>query len=88
MFIVEGIQDEKKDAVELLKFLSGEPSSIKSFSGVLRVQDGKILQAITVINNRSIAEEVLIYKDNVPYSGDLEVRNSQFDSSFVFSGDP
>ena len=86
MFIVEGIQDENKDAAEILKFLSDEPSSIKSFSGILEIQDGKILQAITILNNRSIAEEVLVYKDNVPYSGTLEVMNSEFDSSYVFSG--
>ena len=86
MFIVEGIQDEKKDATEILKYLSDEPSSIKSFSGVLSIQDGKILQEVTILNNRSIAEEVLIYKDNVPYSGDLEVRNSEFDSNYIFSG--
>ena len=86
MYIIEGVQDEKKNASELIKYLSGEPSSIKSFSGLLKVQDGKILSEITVLNNRSIAEEVLIYKDNVPYSGVLEVRNSQFDSSYVFSG--
>ena len=86
MFIVEGIQDEKKDAAEILKFLSDEPSSIKSFSGILEIQDGKILQAITILNNRSIAEEVLVFKDNVLYSGTLEVMNSEFDSSYVFSG--
>ena len=86
MYIIEGVQDEKKNASELIKYLSGEPSSIKSFSGLLKVQEGKILSEITVLNNRSIAEEVLIYKDNVPYSGVLEVRNSQFDSSYVFSG--
>ena len=86
MFIVEGVQDEKKDAAEILKFLSDEPSSIKSFSGILEIQDGRILQAITILNNRSIAEEVLVYKDNVPYSGTLEVMNSEFDSSYVFSG--
>ena len=86
MFIVEGVQDEKKDAAEILKFLSDEPSSIKSFSGILEIQDGKILQAITILNNRSIAEEVLVFKDNVLYSGTLEVMNSEFDSSYVFSG--
>jgi AGCS family alanine or glycine:cation symporter len=86
MFIVEGIQDENKDAAEILKFLSDEPSSIKSFSGILEIQDGKILQAITILNNRSIAEEVLVFKDNVLYSGTLEVMNSEFDSGYVFSG--
>ena len=86
MFIVEGIQDENKDAAEILKFLSDEPSSIKSFSGILEIQDGKILQAITILNNRSIAEEVLVFKDNVLYSGTLEVMDSEFESGYVFSG--
>ena len=62
MFVIEGAQEEKKDAIELLKFLSGESSSIKSFSGELVIKEGKILQDVTVINNRSIAEDVLVLK--------------------------
>ena len=30
--------------------------------------------------------EVLVFKDDVPYSGTLEVLNNEFDSSYVFSG--
>ncbi len=86
MFIVEGAQEEKDDAIELLKFLSGQPSLIKSFSGELLIKEGKIFQDVTVINNRSIAEDVLILKNNLPYSGFLTYKNNEFDSDFVFTG--
>ena len=86
MYVIEGTQEEKKDAIELLKFISGEPSSLKSFSGELVIQEGKILQDVTVINNRSIAEDVLVLKNNTPYSGSLYYKNNEFDSEFIFTG--
>ena len=86
MFVIEGAQEEKKDAIELLKFLSGESSSIKSFSGELVIKEGKILQDVTVINNRSIAEDVLVLKNNIPYSGTLKYQDNEFDSEFIFTG--
>ena len=86
MFVIEGAQEEKKDAIELLKFLSGESSSIKSFSGELVIKEGKILQDVTVINNRSIAEDVLVLKNNIPYTGTLKYQDNEFDSQFIFTG--
>ncbi len=86
MFVIEGAQEEKKDAIELLKFLSGESSSIKSFSGELVIKEGKILQDVTVINNRSIAEDVLVLKNNIPYTGTLKYQDNEFDSEFIFTG--
>ena len=35
MYIIEGVQDEKNNASELIKYLSGEPSSIKSFFRII-----------------------------------------------------
>ena len=86
MFVIEGAQEEKKDAIELLKFLSGESSSIKSFSGELVIKEGKILQDVTVLNNRSIAEDVLVLKNNIPYTGTLKYQDNEFDSQFIFTG--
>ena len=86
MFFVNGAYDEKKDGAELFKFLSGEQTAIEIFSGELTIQEGKIIEDITIINNRSIAEEVLVSRDNVPYSGTLNVRDNEFDSVFKFSG--
>jgi AGCS family alanine or glycine:cation symporter len=86
MFIVEGIYRENENGNEILKFLNGESSTIKYFSGNVMVKDGRFSQDITVLNNRSIAEDVVILKNNFPYTGTLKVENNEFDSSFEFSG--
>ena len=86
MFIVEGIYRENENGNEILKFLSGESSTIKYFSGNVMVKDGRFSQDITVLNNRSIAEDVVILKNNFPYTGTLKIENNEFDSSFEFSG--
>ncbi len=75
MFLVEGTLDEKQDAQEILNFLSGNDSTVKSFSGNLNVESGKIINNVTVINNRSIAEDVEIMKNNLPYTGLIEVSD-------------
>ena len=75
MFLVEGTLDENQDAQEILNFLSGNDSNVKSFSGNLNVESGKIINNVTVINNRSIAEEVVIMKNNLPYTGLIEVSD-------------
>ena len=86
MFIIEGIYRENENGNEILKFLSGESSTIKYFSGNVMVKDGRFSQDITVLNNRSIAEDVVILKNNFPYTGTLKIENNEFDSSFEFSG--
>ena len=75
MFLVEGTLDENQDAQEILNFLSGNDSTVKSFSGNLNVESGKIINNVTVINNRSIAEDVVILKNNLPYTGLIEVSD-------------
>ena len=75
MFFVEGALDENQDAEEILNFLSGNDSNVKSFSGNLNVESGKIINNVTVINNRSIADDVMIMKNNLPYTGLIEVSD-------------
>ena len=75
MFLIEGTLDENQDAQEILNFLSGNDSTVKSFSGNLNVESGKIINNVTVINNRSIAEDVVIMKNNLPYTGLIEVSD-------------
>ena len=86
MFIVNGSLDENNDGLEILKFLSGENSSIESFYGELNVLSGKISEEVTIINNRSIAEEVVVLKDNVPFSGKLYINGIEIDPSYQFKG--
>ena len=86
MFIVNGSLEERNDGSEVLKFLSGENSSVKNFIGELNVQSGKISEKVTIINNRSIAEDVIILKDNIPFNGKLYIDEEEIDPSYQFKG--
>ena len=86
MFIVNGNLDEKTDSRAILNFLSGEKSSIQVFSGNLNVNSGKIENDVTVINNRSIAEELTVLKNGIPYTGILQINDDDINRDFEFVG--
>ena len=86
MFIVNGNLDEKTDSRAILNFLSGEKSSIQVFSGNLNVNSGKIENDVTVINNRSIAEELTVLKNGIPYTGILQINDNDINRDFEFVG--
>ena len=86
MFIVNGNLDEKTDSRAILNFLSGEKSSLQVFSGNLNVNLGKIENDVTVINNRSIAEELTVLKNGIPYTGILQIHDDDIDRDFEFVG--
>jgi len=73
--VLEGIYDEtsKEDRQKIMNFISDEEShNVKKFTGELTVEEGKILNDVTVINSRSIAENVfVITEDEKVYSGKL-----------------
>ena len=85
MFVVSGNFDEK-DGKEILNFLSGEDSIIKSFSGELNVVSGEIREEVTILNNRSIAEDVTVNKNSIPYTGKLIIRNNEIEGNYEFIG--
>tara|TARA_B100000035_G_scaffold315255_1_gene334726 strand:+ start:111 stop:1751 length:1641 start_codon:yes stop_codon:yes gene_type:complete len=86
MFILSGKLEEKKDNSKILDFLSGKDSSLTSFTGELNIVSGKIQNNVTIINNRSIAEDVIVFKDEVPFSGIINVDNSELEGDFKFTG--
>ena len=86
MYVVNGNLEEKRDAKDILNFLSGENSPIKNFSGDLNITSGKIQNSVTILNNRSIAEEVIVNKDGVPFTGKIQVNNTEINSDFEFVG--
>ena len=85
MFVVSGNFDEK-DGKEILNFLSGEDSIIKSFSGELNVVSGEIREEVTILNNRSIAEDVTVNKNSIPYTGKIIIRNNEIEGNYEFIG--
>ena len=86
MYIVNGTLEEERDGKDILNFLSGENSSLKSFSGELNVISGKIQNKVTILNNRSIAEEVNVKRNGVPFTGKIRINNSELDADFEFVG--
>ena len=86
MYIVNGTLDEKKDGKDILNFLHGENSSLESFSGDLNIVSGKIQNSVTIINNRSIAEEVNVTKNGISFTGKVRIINSAIDGNFEFIG--
>jgi AGCS family alanine or glycine:cation symporter len=86
MYVVNGNLDEKRDGRDILNFLSGENSSLKSFSGDLNIISGEIQNSVTIINNRSIAEEVTVFKSGIPFTGKIRINNSEIDADYEFFG--
>jgi AGCS family alanine or glycine:cation symporter len=56
-------------------------STVKPFSGTLHVDDGKILDGVSLLHARSLAEEVVITEafSDRHFSGELQVRNGKLD---------
>ena len=86
MHVVNGILDEQKDGRDILNFLYGENSSIRPFSGDLDIISGEIQNTVTVLNNRSIAEEVIVKKNGIPFTGKIRINNSVIDTGCEFVG--
>jgi AGCS family alanine or glycine:cation symporter len=86
MYVVNGTLEEEKDGKDILNFLYGENSSLRSFSGDLNIISGEIQNKVTILNNRSIAEEVIVYKNSIPFTGNIRIINSEIDTDYEFVG--
>ena len=86
MYVVDGSLDEQRDGKDILNFLYGENSSLRGFTGDLNIVSGKIQNTVTIINNRSIAEEVTVKKNGIPFTGKISINRSQMDTDYEFIG--
>jgi len=81
--VVEGkYQESNPEHVRVLSqhldLLPPEDDSVVPFTGILKVDNGKISSpSVTLIHNRSIAEDFRIASETGPYTGDLEVIEGQ-----------
>ena len=79
--IVEGRWSEsnEKQVEQLFSYLNFGDDTIPLYSGELLVRDGQFVsQRITVLHNRSIAEEVRIFdSDGQPFDGRVDVENGK-----------
>jgi len=82
IFMANQYNDQnQKDVNKLYHYLSGE-TSLPLFTGELLVENGKILNKLSIINARSIAEKVKVYdSNNKLYSGKILVKDGENEST-------
>ncbi len=70
--------DYRDSSSELQGHLS-DKQPLPRFSGTLAIQEGRIKQAsqVTVLHTRSVAEEVTLTKDKVPFSGSISINEGK-----------
>ena len=87
MQYVEGVysdqnEGDRKSLFQFLDPMSDESGGVKSYSGTLDIVDGKMTtRGLTLINARSIAEDVVYSDAGERYSGELTIENGKFASS-------
>ena len=82
--------DQDADHVDaLFRHLGdGEASEVTPASGTFAVADGRLLEAgaVTVLHNRSVAEDVRFHRDGVPYSGEIRLVDGELTTDVAVQG--
>ena len=84
-FILEGSFDET-DSEELIDFFQGTNNSINLHSGEIKIKSGRVEGNYTFINNRSFAEDILIYENENPFNGEIIVKDGLVSSNVDIVG--
>ncbi|NVJ61623.1 MAG: sodium:alanine symporter family protein [Gammaproteobacteria bacterium] len=82
-FIAGQYTDKNPDDVKLLSaFVNKLDSEVKAFDGKLVIKDGKpVNQDFTLLNAKSVAEDVTYSKNGEPFSGELLIVSGKPDKS-------
>ncbi|MFA9392049.1 MAG: alanine/glycine:cation symporter family protein [Prolixibacteraceae bacterium] len=89
MSILQGqLNDQRPADVSKIKHFLDEGDDKILYTGDLTVLDGKISTVATIIHARSVADDVKVLSDNVPYSGTIEVFGGKIknNESLKFEG--
>ncbi len=84
-FILEGSFDET-DSEELIDFFQGNNNSINLHSGEISIKSGRIEGNYTFINNRSFAEDIIIYENENLFNGEIIVNDGLVSSDVDIVG--
>jgi AGCS family alanine or glycine:cation symporter len=83
MIVMADVYDDTKeeDRTKLYNYLGGQ-AKLPLFNGDLKVQNGAISNELSIINARSVAENVMVYdsKDQ-PFTGNVTIKNGKYDSN-------
>ncbi|MGB0508856.1 MAG: alanine/glycine:cation symporter family protein, partial [Schleiferiaceae bacterium] len=93
MVIMEGEVNREVHGSALYEYFNGteiglDVVPISEFTGTLQVEEGMIKTDATVLHARSIAEDVVIRKGDLPYTGSLEISEGRLEDAkgYTFSG--
>lgn len=77
VFLNETYSEANKSDVEQLHLYLIGKTNLPLFSGKITVADGVIQNQQTIINSRSVAEEVKVWMNNQPFSGEIQINNGK-----------
>jgi AGCS family alanine or glycine:cation symporter len=86
-YITGQYSDQNEDDVaKLYAYVNGEPNEVARYNGKLIIKDGVALnEDFTLINAKSIAEDVRYEKEGKPYTGELLITDGKPDTSLNVS---
>ncbi len=88
--VLAGSYDNRNAAdVKLLEGHLSNSSRLALFNGKLTIEEGDIAEPVSILHARSLAEDVKVFKNGVPYSGEMMIekgRVTQTESDISFSG--
>ncbi len=80
LFLAGSFSERSEDDVKRLsRHLTGK-DTLNYYTGMIMINDGRMLDDITLINARSIAEDVRFYRYDSLYSGTLRVSQGKLDN--------
>ena len=87
-FVVGDYTDTNEEHVKKLMIHLDEkrsvPSEVQKFTGTISLQDGKVISdGFTLLNARSIAEEVTYLKDGNPITGEIPVAEGRLEDNSI-----
>ncbi len=86
---LEGVyrDDEPGDVAALFGYVNGLDAGVRGATGSFRVEAGRLAGAeITVLHNRSVAEEVRVVADGAPYTGAIRIEDGRLETDVTLRG--
>ncbi len=89
MIVLDGTySDANPDDAKKLNLFISKKEDLALFNGEMNVKNGLILSPVTILNSRSVAENVSVRANNSLYTGNVAVKNGRIlsASSLKFNG--
>lgn len=87
--IISGVYSENRpqDVEQLSAYYGSQPGAAKPYNGIVEVTSGVVANDVTILHNRSIASNVVVQKNNQPYTGALNIENGRIKDQVTLVGE-